>query len=81
LLLSLFVRGARAVLRCLEEAAGRLDSSLRGHRSWRSQCRPAESGPNKTMSASVGPNSPCRSQRLTFPAWPWWLRGVSPAAI
>lgn len=32
-LLSLFVRGARTVLRCLAEAAGRLDSSLRGHRS------------------------------------------------
>ena len=77
---SLLMLGACSVLRILGEAAGRLDSSLRGHRSRRSQCRPACSGPNKTMSASVGPNSRCRSHRLTFPAWPWRLRGVSPAA-
>jgi len=77
---SLLMLGACSVLRILEEAAGRLDSSLRGHRSRRSQCRHACSGPNKTISASVGPNSPCRSHRLTFPAWPWSSRGVSPAA-
>ena len=35
----------------------RLDSSLRSHRAWRSQCRHACSGLNKTLFASVGPNS------------------------
>ncbi|MFM8494137.1 MAG: hypothetical protein ACKOEM_01240 [Planctomycetia bacterium] len=40
-LISLLMRGACAVLRSLGEVAGRVDSSLRGHRSWRSQCRPA----------------------------------------
>ncbi|MFM8634886.1 MAG: hypothetical protein ACKOEX_08775, partial [Planctomycetia bacterium] len=37
-LTSLLMLGAYAVLRSLGEAAGRVDSSLRGHRSWRSQC-------------------------------------------
>ena len=74
----LLMRGACAVLRSLGAAAGRVDSFLCGHRSWRSQCRPADSGPSKTMSASVGANSRCRSHRLTFPASPWCVWGVSP---
>ena len=42
---------------CSGSAMGRLDSSLRSHRAWRSQCRHAYSGLNKTLFASVGPNS------------------------
>ena len=51
-------------------AAGRVDSSLRSHRTWRSYCRHVCSGLNKTLYASVGPNSRCRSHRQTLPAEP-----------
>jgi len=42
---------------CLGSAMWRLDSSLRSHRAWRSQCRHAYSGLDKSLFASVGPNS------------------------
>ena len=51
-------------------AAGRVDSSLRSHRTWRSYCRHVCSGLNKTLFASVGPNSRCRDHRQTLPAEP-----------
>ena len=44
-------------------AAWRLDSSLRSHRTQRAQCRCVSSGLNKTLFASVGPNSHGRSRR------------------
>ena len=33
------------------------------------------------MSASVAPNSRCRSHRLTLPEWAWSLRGVSATGV
>src|SRR5688572_20577059 len=51
-------------------AAGRVDSSLRSHRTWWSYCRYVYSGLNKTLFASVGPNSHCRGHRQTLPAKP-----------
>lgn len=48
---------SRAVHHCPALAMRRLDSSLRSHRACRSQCRHAYSGLNKTLFASVGPNS------------------------
>ena len=51
-------------------AARRLDSSLRSHRTQRSQCRCVSSGLNKTLFASVGPNLPWRGHRLRCPATP-----------
>src|SRR5439155_24450193 len=51
-------------------AAGRVDSSLRSHRTRRSQCRRVCSGLNKTLFASVGPNSRCRSHQPTLSAKP-----------
>ena len=48
---------------CSGLAMRRLDSSLRSHRAWRSQCQHAYSGLNKTLFASVGPNSHGRSHR------------------
>ena len=46
----------------------RLDSSLRSHRAWWSQCQHAYSGLNKTLFASAGPNSLQRGhqQSTTF---------------
>jgi len=41
----------------------RVDSSLRGPRRPRSHCRAVLSGPNKTMFASIGPNSHGRDHR------------------
>ncbi len=58
-------------------AAGRLNSSLRSHRTGRSYCRPVCSGLNKTLYASVGPNSRCRGHRRTLRAKPWSLGGVT----
>ena len=52
------------VLRRTSGAARRLDSSLRSHRTQRSQCRCVSSGLNKTLFAPVGPNSHGRSHRL-----------------
>ena len=48
----------------------RLDSSLRSHRAWWSQCQHAYSGLNKTLFASAGPNSRGRDHRrsTTFAA-------------
>lgn len=54
---------ALAVRHCPGLAMRRLDSSLRSHRAWRSQCRHAYSGLNKTSFASVGPNSLLRGHR------------------
>ena len=51
-------------------ATGRMNSSLRGHRPWRSQCRHACSGPNKTLFAPVGPNSRWRGHRRAG-RWAW----------
>ena len=47
----------QTILHYSGSAMWRLDSSLRSHRAWRSQCRHAYSGLNKTLFASVGPNS------------------------
>ena len=47
----------QSVHHCSGSAMWRLDSSLRSHRAWRSQCRHAYSGLNKTLFASVGSNS------------------------
>src|SRR5215211_3926871 len=52
-----------SVLRRLGEAARRLNSSLRSHRTWRSSCRQVFTGLNKTMFAAVGPNSRCRGHQ------------------
>src|SRR5687768_16520379 len=62
--------GSWSVLRSLFAAAGRVDSSLRSHRTWRSYCRRVCSGLNKTLFASVEPNSLCRSHQPTLPARP-----------
>ena len=51
-------------------AAGRVDSSLRSHRTRRSQCRHVYSGLNKTLYASVGPNSRYRGHQSTLSAMP-----------
>ncbi len=48
----------------------RLNSSLRSHRTWWSSCRHVCSGLNKTMFASVGPNSRCRGHQEANPAEP-----------
>jgi len=53
----------RAVSHSVGIAMVRLDSSLRSHRTWRSQCRDVFSGLNKTLFASVGPNSHGRDHR------------------
>ena len=66
--------GSWAVLRSLREAAGRVNSSLRSHRTWRSHCRHVFSGLNKTMYASVGPNSRYRGHRQALRAEPWNTR-------
>ena len=58
------------VLRRRSGATRRLDSSLRSHRTRRSQCRRVSSGLNKTLFASVGPNLRCRGHRLRCPAMP-----------
>ena len=52
-----------AVRRGLNPATRRLDSSLRSHRPQRSLCRYASSGLNKSLFASVGPNSHGRDHR------------------
>ena len=51
-------------------ATRRVNSSLRSHRTQRSQCRCVCSGLNKTLFASVGPNLRCRGYRLRCPAEP-----------
>ena len=51
-------------------ATRRVDSSLRSHRTRRSECRHVYSGLNKTLFASVGPNLRCRGHRLRCPAKP-----------
>ena len=51
------------VRRGLNLATRRLDSSLRSHRPQRSLCRCASSGLNKSLFASVGPNSQLRDHR------------------
>ena len=48
----------------------RLNSSLRSHRIRRSPCRRVFSGLNKTLFASVGPNSHCRDHRQANRATP-----------
>jgi hypothetical protein len=63
-----------AVLHCKSGAVRRCDSSLRSHRTWRSLCRHVSSGLNKTMFASVGPNSRCRGHQLAGQARPWHTR-------
>src|ERR1043165_9129528 len=62
------IRGiASSVLRHWGRATRRWNSSLRSHRTWRSQCRHVLAGLNKTLFAPVGPNSRCRGhQRLRF---------------
>ncbi len=55
---------ALPVQRRTSGAARRLDSSLRSHRTQRAHCRCVYSGLNKTLFASVGPNSHGRSHRL-----------------
>src|SRR2546430_13781512 len=52
-----------SVLRLWGSATRRLNSSLRSHRTWRSQCRRVFTGLNKTMFAAVGPNSRCRGHQ------------------
>ena len=51
------------VRHCSGLAMRRLDSSLRSHRAWWSQCQHVYSGLNKTLFASVGPNSHGRDHR------------------
>jgi hypothetical protein len=63
-----------AVLRRWDLATRRLNSSLRSHRTPRSCCRGVSSGLNKTLYASVGPNSRCRGHQETSPAWPGHAR-------
>jgi hypothetical protein len=58
------------ILRRRSGATRRVNSSLRSHRTWRSQCRPVSSGLNKTLFASVGPNLRCRGHRSRCPAEP-----------
>ena len=59
-----------AVRRRRSGATRRVNSSLRSLRTRRSQCRRVYSGLKKTLFASVGPNSRCRSHRLRCPASP-----------
>ena len=59
-----------SVLRRWGAATRRWNSSLRSHRTWRSQCRRVFSGLNKTMFAAVGPNSRCRGHQGANPAGP-----------
>ena len=59
-----------AVLRPLGKATRRVNSSLRSHRTWWSLCQHVCSGLNKTMFASVGPNSHCRGHQEANPAKP-----------
>ena len=70
-----------SVLRSLASAAGRLNSSLRSHRTWRSHCRHVSSGLDKTMYASVGPNSRCRGHQPAVQAKPWSLAAAWSTAI
>ncbi len=74
--------GSWAVLRSLREAAGRVNSSLRSHRTWRSYCRHVFSGLNKTMYASVGPNSRYRGHRQALQAerWSAWTTALMTVA-
>jgi len=58
------------IRRCSSGATRRVDSSLRSHRTRRSQCRRVYPGLNKTLFASVGPNLCCRSYRLRSSAGP-----------
>ena len=58
------------VLRRGSGATRRVNSSLRSHRTRRSQCRRVCSGLNKTLFASVGPNLRCRGRQLRCPATP-----------
>jgi hypothetical protein len=69
--LALLVSGiVLAVLRRWSVATRRRNSSLRSHRTRRSQWRRVFSGLNKTMYAPVGPNSRCRGLQKANPAEP-----------
>ena len=61
---------SRSILHYGSGTTGRCNSSLRSHRTWRSSCRHVFSGLNKTLFASVGPNSHCRGYRLASRAEP-----------
>ena len=61
---------ASSVLRHCGEVTRRWNSSLRSHRTWRSQCRRVYSGLNKTLFAPVGPNSHGRGHQGANPAEP-----------
>ena len=52
-----------SVRHCSGLAMRRLNSSLRSHRAWWSQCQHAYSGLNKTLFASIRPNSHGRGHR------------------
>jgi hypothetical protein len=52
-----------SVLTCAGSARRRSNSPLRGHRARGSLCPHGDSGPEKTLFASVGPNSLLRSHR------------------
>ena len=69
--LAFFVSGIKSsVLRHWGTVTRRVNSSLRSHRTRRSYCRRVYSGLNKTMYASVGPNSRCRGHQGANPAEP-----------
>jgi len=69
--LAFFVSGIKSsVLRHWGIVTRRVNSSLRSHRTRRSYCRRVYSGLNKTMYASVGPNSRCRGHQGANPAEP-----------
>lgn len=67
LLVGLLLRSIRGilalVLRRVNTATRRLNSSLRSHRVRRSLCRRTQSGLDKTLYASAGPNSHSRGHR------------------
>ena len=63
-------RISSSVLRRGSVATRRLNSSLRSHRTWRSNCRPVSSGLKKTLFAPIGPNSRGRGHQGASPAEP-----------
>ena len=58
------------ILRRRSKATRRLNSPLRSHRTGRASRRTVSSGLNKTLCASVGPNSRCRGHRPANPDLP-----------
>ena len=58
------------ILRRRSKATRRLNSPLRSHRTGRVSPRSGSSGLNKTLCASVGPNSRCRGHRPANPDLP-----------